>query len=101
MIVAGFQVGLQLDDLSQVDSIFLVKNPHPVHWGHISLLNADIACMEQLMNRLTMESAKIFCWIFYRAKDIIRCNDRQRTFQARMEDTGQSCWFRIPTISKQ
>ena len=58
MIVAGFQVGLHPNDISKVDSIFLVKKPHPVHWGHISLLNADIACMEQLMNRLIMESAK-------------------------------------------
>ena len=58
MAVAGFQVSLQPNDLSQVDSIFLAKNPHPVHWGHISLLNADIACMEQLMNRLMMMSTK-------------------------------------------
>ena len=58
MIVAGFQVSLHPNDLSKVDSIFLVKNPHPVHWGHISLLNADIACMEQLMNRLMMMSKK-------------------------------------------
>ena len=35
----------------QVDSIFLAKKAHPVHWGHISLFNADIACMEQLLDR--------------------------------------------------
>ena len=58
MTVAGFQVGLHPNDLSKVDSIFLAKNPHPVHWGHISLLNADIACMEQLINRLIIKSAK-------------------------------------------
>ena len=76
MIVARFQVGLHPNDISKVDSIFLVKNPHPVHWGHISLLNADIACMEQLMNRLIMESAKnSFSWD-YLAKDIICYNDR-------------------------
>ena len=77
MIVAGSQVSLQPNYLSKVDSIFLVKNPHPVHWGHISLLNADIACMEQLMNRLIVESAKknSFSWD-YLAKDIICYNDR-------------------------
>jgi len=58
MTVACFQVSLQLNDLSKVDSIFLAKNPHPVHWGHISLLNADIACMEQLIDRLNIKSAK-------------------------------------------
>jgi len=35
----------------KVDSIFLAKNAHPVHWGHISILNADLACMEQLLGR--------------------------------------------------
>ena len=58
MIVAGFQVGLHPNNISKVDSIFLAKNPQPVHWGHISLLNADIACMEQLINRLIVKSAK-------------------------------------------
>ena len=66
MTVAGFQVSLQPNDISKVGSIFLVENPHPVHWGHISLLNADIACMEQLIKRFIMESVKktVFMGLF-------------------------------------
>ena len=44
----------------KVDSIFLAKNAHPVHWGHISMLNADLACMEQLLGRWYINQLKIF-----------------------------------------
>ena len=42
----------------KVDSIFLAKNAHPVHWGHISMLNADLACMEQLLGRWYINQLK-------------------------------------------
>lgn len=33
------------------DNIFLAKFPYPVYWGDVSMLNADLLCMEQLLNR--------------------------------------------------
>ena len=34
-----------------VENIFLVDNPVPIFWGHISMLEADMLCMRALLNK--------------------------------------------------
>ena len=31
--------------------MFIIKRPFAIEWGHISVLQADLACLEELMRR--------------------------------------------------